>query len=72
MRNVRLIPAIILKNRLIPFIVFKNPSMDHSSLINNLGDDKKRGRDTSPPLSQILLLIFINGLQIETQYFFSG
>jgi hypothetical protein len=46
--------------------------MDHSSLINNLGDDKKRGRDASPPLSQILLLIFINGLQIETQYFFSG
>jgi hypothetical protein len=41
MRNVRLIPAMILRNRLIPFMVFKNPSMNYSSLINNLDDDKK-------------------------------
>jgi hypothetical protein len=41
MRNVRLIPAMILKNRLIPFIVFKNTPMDYSSLIFDSAYDKK-------------------------------
>jgi hypothetical protein len=41
MRNVRLIPAMILRNRLIPFMVFKNPSMDHSPLYFDSAYDKK-------------------------------
>jgi hypothetical protein len=45
MRKVRLIPAIALRNRLIPFIVFKNPSMDHSPLYFDPAYDKKGERD---------------------------
>jgi hypothetical protein len=41
MRNVRLIPAMILRNRLIPFIVFRNTPMDYSSLIFDSAYDKK-------------------------------
>jgi hypothetical protein len=44
MRNVRLIPAMILRNRLIPFIVFRNPSMDYSSsFVDSVYDKKGEG-----------------------------
>jgi hypothetical protein len=46
--------------------------MDYSSLIFDSAYDKKGGRDASPPPLPDLLLIFIDGLQVETQYLIPG
>jgi hypothetical protein len=41
MRKVRLTPAMTLRNRLIPFIVFENLCMNGSSATGDPGYDKK-------------------------------
>jgi hypothetical protein len=47
-RNVRLIPAMTLKNRLSPLILFRNPFMNNSSYNKKI----KKGKGYSPlPLS---------------------
>jgi hypothetical protein len=49
MRKVRLIPAMALRNRLIPFIVFRNLSMNcSSSVISDPALDKKGERISVP------------------------